>query len=146
MRESTACPGCGLELPPNRWAVPPRSYASSECVELSGEVVGFESEHFELVRDYHQLFVDAYLAQHAPPVSADQPISVPYSLVGLHLALDRDVAGTTVRDIHQCMGRATCVWEPWSDQHPAVTTLTDEILRRSERRGPSGVARNGHCC
>lgn len=93
MRESTACPGCGLELPPNRWAVPPRSYASSECVELSGEVVGFESEHFELVRDYHQLFVDAYLAQHAPPVSTDQPISVPYSLVGLHLALDRDVAG-----------------------------------------------------
>lgn len=63
MRESTACPGCGLELPPNRWAVPPRSYASSECVELSGDVVGFESEHFELVRDHHQLFVDAYLAQ-----------------------------------------------------------------------------------
>lgn len=24
---------------------------------------------------------------------------------------------------------ATCVWDAWSDQHPAVTTLTDEILR-----------------
>lgn len=113
MRQSTTCPGCGLELPSNRWVVPPKDYASSECVELRGEVLGFEAEHFELVRDYHQLFVDTYLAQHAPPLSSSQPIGVPFSLVGLHLTLDRGVPGITVRDIHQRMGRSDRRWPPF---------------------------------
>jgi hypothetical protein len=30
-------------------------------------VQGFELRHLELVRDFHQLTVDAYAAQHAPP-------------------------------------------------------------------------------
>lgn len=109
---STICPGCGLELPPNRWTVPPREYASSECVELRGEVVGFELEHVELVRDYHQLLVDAYLAQHAPPSAGDPSISVPFSLVGLHLTLDRGIPGIKVRDIHQRMRRDLPTFEP----------------------------------
>lgn len=117
------CPGCGLQLPPNRWVVPPRHYASSECVELSGEVAGFEAEHFELVRDHHQLFVDTYLAQHAPPPGDTQPIGVPFSLVGLHLTIDRDVAGATVRTIHQRMGRSEQAW-PTFEPPPSRGDIT----------------------
>jgi hypothetical protein len=79
---------------------------------LYGEVQGFELHSIELVRDYHQLAVDAYAAQHAPrEVGGDvPPISVAYALVGLHLALDRRVSGLEVRAAHQRMGKPDPSW------------------------------------
>lgn len=125
MRESTTCPGCGLELPPNRWTVAPEAHASKECVELLGEVQGFELAHFELVRDFHQLTVDTYLAQHAPPPSTAQPIGVPFSLVGMYLTLIRGIPGTAVRDIHQRMAGSRTAWPVFAppDATGAVTVF-----------------------
>jgi hypothetical protein len=109
---STTCPGCGLELPASGLPPDPRGNASPECWQLYGEVQGFELAHPELARDYHQLSVDAYGAQHAPRGTDGEvpPISVAYALVGLHLALDRGVPGVEVRAAHQRMGKPNASW------------------------------------
>ncbi|HEX6678660.1 MAG TPA: DUF5946 family protein [Actinomycetes bacterium] len=111
-RGSTTCPGCGLELPASGLPPGPRGNASAECWQLYGEVQGFELQHPELVRDYHQMAVDAYGAQHAPRDGGGEapPIGVAYALVGLHLALDRGVPGVEVRAAHQRMGRPDATW------------------------------------
>ena len=114
MRRSTICPGCGVELPAGSAAPDPPGNASAECWLLYGEVQGFELRHLELARDYHQLAVDAYAAQHAPRdrAVAPPPIQVAYALVGLHLALDRGMPGVGVRAAHQRMGRPDVTWPP----------------------------------
>jgi Family of unknown function (DUF5946) len=112
MSGATTCPGCGLRLPANGFPPDLRRNASPECWQLYGEVQGFALHHLELVRDFQQLTVDAYAAQHAPrEVGVDlPPISVAYALVGLHLALDRGVSGIEVRAAHQRMGRPDPSW------------------------------------
>jgi hypothetical protein len=111
MRGWTTCRGCRLELPGSGLPWDPRRHASPECWQLYGEVQGFELRHLELVRDYHQLAVDSYAAQHAPPGGGDvPPIGVAYALVGLHLALDRGLPGVEVRAAHQRMGRPDPSW------------------------------------
>jgi hypothetical protein len=127
MSGATICPGCGLELPASGLPREERRNASPECWLLYGEVQGFELNHVELVRDYHQLTVDAYAAQHAArDVSGDlPPIGVAYALVGLHLALDCGIAGVKVRDAHQRMGRPDPSWPrlPAPERTGAVTVL-----------------------
>jgi Family of unknown function (DUF5946) len=85
MSGSTTCPGCRLRLPASGVPWDRHRHASPECWQLYGEVQGFALGHRELVRDFQQLTVDAYAAQHAPrQVSGDvPPISVAYALVGL---------------------------------------------------------------
>jgi hypothetical protein len=124
---STTCPGCGLELPASGWLPDPRRNASPECWRLFGEVQGFELRHLELVRDYHQLAVDTYQAQHAPRDHREiPPIGVAYALVGLHLALDRGLRGVEVRAAHQRMGKPDASWprlEP--PGHTGTVTVFD---------------------
>jgi Family of unknown function (DUF5946) len=112
MSGSTTCPGCRLELPASGLPWEQRRNVSPECWHLYGEVQGFELTHRDLVRDYHQLAVDAYGAQHAPPGIDGEvpPISVAYSLVGLHLALDRGLPGVEVRAAHRRMGKPDVSW------------------------------------
>ena len=111
MSGSTTCPGCGLQLPASGLPWDRRRNASPECWQLYGEVQGFELRHLKLVRDLHQLTVDAYAAQHAPREVGDvPPISVAYALVGLHLALDHGVSGIEIRAAHQRMGKPDPSW------------------------------------
>jgi hypothetical protein len=112
MSGSTTCPGCGLQLPASGLPWDLGRNASPECWQLYGEVQGFALNHRELVRDFHQLTVDAYAAQHPPPEPGGDvpPISVAYALVGLHLALDRGVSGRKVRAQHQRMGKPDPSW------------------------------------
>jgi hypothetical protein len=116
-----------LELPASGVPWEPRRNASPECWQLYGEVQGFELHHVELVRDYHQLAVDAYAAQHAArDVDGDiPPIGVAYALVGLHLALDRGMPGVQVRAVHQRMGKPDSSWPrlPAPERTGAVTVL-----------------------
>jgi hypothetical protein len=63
MSGSTTCPGCRLRLPASGLPWDRRPNASPECWQLYGEVQGFALNHSELVRDFHQLTVDAYAAQ-----------------------------------------------------------------------------------
>lgn len=74
---------------------------------MHGEVAGFELAHPELVGRLHQLTVDTYGAQHS---GDGRGIRIAYSLVGLHLALDREWSGMAVRDAHQRMGRPQPSW------------------------------------
>jgi hypothetical protein len=127
MKSSTTCPGCGLQLPASGVPWDRRGNASPECWQLYGEVQGFALGHFELVRDFHQLTVDAYAAQHAHrEVGGDlPPISVAYALVGLHLALDRGISGIEVRAAHQRMGKPDPSWPrlPTPERIGAVTVF-----------------------
>jgi hypothetical protein len=122
---STTCPGCGLELPASGLPPDPRRNASPECWQLYGEVQGFELGHAELVRDCHQLAVDAYAAQHARRDGGGElpPIGLAYALVGLHLALDRGRPGVEVRAAHQRMGRPDASW-PRLQAPPSAGSLT----------------------
>ena len=115
-----------MELPASGLPWDPRRNASPECWQLYGEVQGFEMRHAELVRDYHQLTVDAYAAQHAPRGGGDvPPIGVAYALVGLHLALDQGVPGLRVRAAHQRMGKPDASWPrlPAPERTGAVTVF-----------------------
>jgi len=102
-------PGCGAQLSPN---VSPRVEhslnASPACYALDMEVTAFELRHGWLVGRCHQMTVDAYGAQHAGQTT--RPIRVAYSLVGLHLALDRGLTGIQVRDAHSRMGKPDATW------------------------------------
>jgi Family of unknown function (DUF5946) len=127
MRSWTTCPGCGLQLPGSGLPWDRRRTASPECWQLYGEIQGFALGHLELVRDFHQLTVDAYAAQHAPREGGGgaPPPSVAYALVGLHLALDRGVSGIEVRAAHQRMGKPDPSWPrlPTPERPGAVTVL-----------------------
>jgi Family of unknown function (DUF5946) len=106
----TTCPGCGVDLPANDWVPRTSAGASAECQELLAEVQGFELGDMTLVRDFHQMTVDVYAAQHAPAPADPSSLQPAYGLVGLHLALDHGVAGVDVRDAHQRMGRPDGSW------------------------------------
>jgi hypothetical protein len=107
-RVLATCPGCRVELPSSGLPAEARHNASAECWMLYGEVTGFELEHVAALGRFHQLMVDAYGAQHAG--EDGRAIRVPYSLVGLHLALERGRSGIEVREAHRRMGRPTASW------------------------------------
>ncbi len=117
----TLCPGCGLRLPATGLSWDPKLFASPECWQVYGEVAGCELAHPELVGRFHQLTVDTYGAQHSG--GDGRGIRIAYSLVGLHLALDRGWSGLAVREAHQGMGRPQPSW-PAFLRPAAVGTLT----------------------
>jgi Family of unknown function (DUF5946) len=110
MAETTICSGCGARLAKSDWILDRRLNASPECWQLYGDVTGYELSHPSLGR-LHQLMVDAYGAQHAGGDTAY--VRVAYSLVGLHLALDRGMSGVNIREAHQRMGRPDSSWPPF---------------------------------
>ena len=107
--ETRACPGCGLRLEQvEQLPVARRLHASPECFLLNGEVTGFTYAYPWLLRQCHQMTVDTYGAQHAG--RPGPPIGVAYSLVGLHLALDRGLSGLEVREAHARLGKPDPTW------------------------------------
>src|SRR5689334_6910276 len=97
----SSCPGCGVDLPGDAGVASRYVGASDACLGVQAEVAGFEALHPRLLAG-HQLLVDAYGAQH--PLGA-RAIRLAYSLVGLHLALDRAWSGPDVRRLHGRMGK-----------------------------------------
>lgn len=128
--EATTCPGCGLRAPASAWLASGRVNASGACEEICGEVSGFESQHLELFR-FHQLTVDAYGAQHPGP--PDKPIRLAYSLVGLHLALERGISNTGVRTAHTLMGRPQPDWPPFAPAPPPAAVTVLEVAEAGAR-------------
>ena len=119
------CTGCGVELPANHWPLQPGSGRSTECWELYGEVVAHEQADMTLVRDYHQLTVDAYAAQH-PGAGR---MGLVYGLVGLHMTLDRGIAGVDVRTMHQRMTDTVAYWPDLAPpDHRGALTVADVAL------------------
>ena len=98
---TSACPGCGLELPnPDG---PTHAYigASPACWALYGELLAREYGELRYPPS-HRLTVDVYAVQHPgrPERRAIQSVAV--HLIALCLVLERGVATVAVRDL---MGR-----------------------------------------
>lgn len=125
-------------MPATGWTAPPGHNASGECWQLLGDVTGFELIHPQLVRDYHQLTVDTYGAQHADGSS----IRVFFSLVGLHLALDQRRSGIEVRAAHQRLGQRHKDW-PRFARPVQVGDVTVLVVAAAGARIDS-VAGHGH--
>jgi Family of unknown function (DUF5946) len=106
--EWTTCPGCGLQLPAIDWCTDGRLQNSPECWQVYTELVGRTMSTATPAGAVHQLSIDAYGAQHAGAAVA--PISTVFSLIGLHLALDRGATGLEVRDAHQRLAALRLSW------------------------------------
>jgi hypothetical protein len=104
----TRCPGCGAGLPESDWPIGRRTNASAACWQLHAQVLGFEAEHLAGLGRFHQLTVDAYGAQHGGGRSP--AISLPFSLIGLHLALEERWHGDEVRAAHQALAQQRARW------------------------------------
>lgn len=103
------CPGCGVELPIGGRPVVLQGFnASDECQELNGEIAVYAVEHVTEVGDLHELMLNAYRSQH--PGEPAPPITTAFGLIGLHLAFDRGLTTTQVRDAHGYLARANKVW------------------------------------
>jgi hypothetical protein len=130
---TTICPGCGLELPASGLSSDPKLFASAECLQVQAEVAGFELGHAVLVSRFHQLMVDAYGAQHSG--GDGRGIRVAYSLVGLHLALDRGWSGVAVRQAHQGMGRPQPSWPAFPSPADLGELTVLDVAEAGARRG-----------
>jgi hypothetical protein len=136
---ASLCPGCGLSLPATGLSWDPKLFASPECWQLYGEVAGFELAHPDLVARFHQLAVDTYGAQHTG--GDGRGIRIAYSLVGLHLALDRGWTGLAVRTLHQRMGRPQPTWPAFAKPPRRKTqTVLDVALAGARADSVAGHA------
>lgn len=111
----------------------PKLFASAECLLVQGEVAGFELAHQTLLGTYHQLTVDAYGAQHCG--SDGRGIRIAYSLVGLHLALDRGWSGLAVRRAHQEMGRPQPSWPAFARSADVGALTVLDVAEAGARAG-----------
>jgi hypothetical protein len=127
------CPGCGVVQAAGDWIASGRGNASAGCELLLSEITGYESQHPELAR-CHQLTVDTYGAQHAG--GGTKQIRVAYSLVGLHLALDRGISGIGVRTAHSMMGKPRPDW-PVFDRPASPGTVTVRDVAEAGARADS---------
>lgn len=138
----SVCPGCGLTAEVGGIPLDRPMNASPECWATNAELVGFELAHPTLVGRCHQLTVDAYGAQHAGEPTGR--IRVAYSLVGLHLALDRGWSGDRVRAFHQGMGRPDVWWPPFSRPVAGGEPLGTVTVADVVRAGAAAESVDGH--
>ena len=103
-----ACPGCGAVLPQSEWPGEAKYNASPECLEVAGQLLGYEIEHSAQLGYLHQLRIDAYGAQH---VSPDAPrIGPVFALNGLYMFLERGSGNIDVRTAHGIMANSYDDW------------------------------------
>ena len=104
----SACPGCGAVLPRSDWPGQAQNTASPECLEVAGQLLGYELEHATQLGYLHQLRLDAYGAQHVRP---DAPrIGPVFALNGLYMYLERGSGNIDVRTAHGIMANSYNDW------------------------------------
>ena len=114
--QSRRCPGCGADLPLSDWPGEAKYNASPECLEVAGELLGYEIEHSVELGYLHQLRIDAYGAQHVGP---DQPpIGPVFALNGLYMFLERGSGNADVRTAHGIMANS---YDDWPVLTPPAT-------------------------
>ncbi|MFD1720747.1 DUF5946 family protein [Amnibacterium endophyticum] len=139
---TTACSGCGIDLPAAE-SVVPEVDASAACTLVHGEILGFQVQHPVMLR-YHQMTADAYTAQHAG--GATPLLRVGYALAGLWLSIEHGFSGEDVRSIHRRMGRPTAAWPVFEPPRPPQRWLTvvdvaeAGVRQRSERGHAKAVS------
>jgi hypothetical protein len=115
-RESSRCPGCGVELPATQWPDAPKYNASPECLKVAGDLLGFEVEHQLRLGYLHQLRIDAYGAQHVR-VGAPR-IGPVFALNGLYMFLERGSGNLDVRTAHGIMANS---FDDWPELAPPAS-------------------------
>lgn len=88
--EHSFCPGCGLSRPAVGGTADPYGGASAACWAAFNELLAGDYSDWRPAR--HQLTVDAYMAQHPGYATPGGRRSVQVHLVGLYLALERELA------------------------------------------------------
>ena len=130
----TACPGCGIRLPVSDWPPAPKWHASPACLEIAGELLGFETEHLAELGHLHQLRIDAYGAQHCGP---DTPaIGTIFALNGLYMYFERGSGNLDVRSAHSAMANSGTTW-PKLTAPPDPGNLTAYDVVTVTRQGAS---------
>lgn len=128
------CPGCGAEYADEGTIdVVPRLLAVGACWQRYGEVVGRAYGQPTEMGRWHQTCVDAYGAQHTGELTPT--ITTAFALIGLHLVLERGLAGYQVRDAHSYLARRGLSW-PRYDRPSTTGAVTIVDL--------SGVAPAAH--
>ncbi len=97
-----------MVLPSAEVPIGRRMNVSPACWQRWTDLLGFEAEHLPALRRHHQLAVDTYGAQHGG--GRTPAISVPFSLLGLQLALEAGWSGTAVRAAHQYLAQRDEGW------------------------------------
>ena len=116
LEKESACPGCGAVLPRSDWPGKAKNTASPECLEVAGELLGYELEHAARLGYLHQLRIDAYGAQH---VSPDAPrIGPVFALNGLYMYFERGSGTIDVRTAHGIMANS---YDDWPALTPPAT-------------------------
>ncbi|TCO49125.1 hypothetical protein EV646_103103 [Kribbella antiqua] len=106
--ESRRCPGCHADLPRSDWPGETKYNASPECLEVAGQLLGYEIEHAVELGYLHQLRIDAYGAQHVSP--QQPPIGPVFALNGLYMYLERGSGNLDVRTAHSIMANSYDDW------------------------------------
>lgn len=125
---ANACPGCGLEMPPDEGAAYDGYYhCSPECWSVYTEVLGAEFGDPVLFGRVHQLTVDAYAAQHAGGRHPDKSVGI--HLAGLHLVLERGYPARRISPLHQRLAGGVESWPHFAQPpHAGGTTVLDVAL------------------
>jgi hypothetical protein len=106
--ESTICPGCRAVLPRSDWPGEAKYNASPECIEVAGQLLGYEVEHSARLGYLHQLRIDAYGAQHCGPRTP--AINTVFALNGLYMFFEHGGSGLDVRTAHTIMANTRTPW------------------------------------
>jgi hypothetical protein len=114
--ESRRCPGCRAELPLSDWPGEAKYNASAECLEVAGQLLGYEVEHAVELGYLHQLRIDTYGAQHVSPHMP--PIGPVFALNGLYMYLERGSGNIDVRTAHGIMANS---YDDWPMLTPPAT-------------------------
>jgi len=97
-----------VELPAAPWPENPKLNASTACLRVAADLLGFELEHQPQLGYLHQLRMDAYHAQH---VRAGAPkIGPVFALNGLYMFLERGSGNLDVRTAHGIMANRFSDW------------------------------------
>ncbi len=123
--ETTACPGCGLELA-STGESPDLFNASGACVQiywqLSAFTLSLQDPEFP-----HQVVVDSYAAQHSGP--RVKPITTVFALIGLYLHLERGCTGRQVQLAHMFLGRKRRAWPRFDPPVEKATVTVRDVLQ-----------------
>ena len=128
--EPVRCPGCRVELPPDRLPPSDRYHASGECfalfTELGGHTLSLGDPEF-----LHQHVVDSYAAQHAGGPA--KPIGVAYGLIGLCLHLEHGLNGREVQRVHMRIPRRD--WPSVEPPTPTWDVTVRDVLDADSKAG-----------
>ncbi|RAP73513.1 DUF5946 family protein [Paenibacillus montanisoli] len=132
------CPGCGLMLPNQSFAEPPRFHASGECMDLFNQLSYYTIAHGR--PDFiHQLALDSYGAQHSGGVT--RPITTAFSLIGLYLVVEHGFTGKQVQQAHMRLARKKTEWPLLASPPTGAAVTVQDILQAEAGRTRDAMIR-----